>query len=84
MLCDIWHGNIVPAEQCGERDENIAQLELLIEQNRAALLHRLPETQKDIFEKYVDCVEEYVTLLTEQAFCEGARFSGRFLVETVT
>ena len=84
MLCDIWYGNVVPIDQCGKRDESIAQIELLMEKNKSILLHALSETQKETFAKYVDCVEEYVMLVTEQAFCEGAQFSGKFLAETIT
>ena len=83
IIRDMWHGRIVPVEECGNKDPDIEDLVKLIEKNRAVLCTLMDEQQKDRFEKYADCIEEYVSLITERAFCEGVQFTAKFLVEAL-
>lgn len=68
-VTDLWNGNIVPCEHCGSHDPVINELMCLIERNRENLSRGLTEAQIEIFQKYMDCSEEYLLRMMELAFC---------------
>lgn len=80
-IADLWNGNIAPCEHCGAHDPEANHLISLIERNREELCSGLTEAQKEIFQKYADCSEEYLLRLLELAFCDGYCLGSRLLVE---
>ena len=81
MIEELWNGNIFPAEICGVGDPEIEDLVRLIERHRERLLGELNREQKDVFEKYADCEDEYACLITARAFRDGFRLAGRLMAE---
>ena len=80
-IIDLWNGDISPITNCGKNDPEIKNLVGLIERNCQNLENTLNEKQKEILEKYVCCVNEYLDLITEQAFYEGFSLSSKLLTE---
>lgn len=80
---DLWNGNIAPVEHCGAHDPLANELIGRIEQNREKLSRGLTETQKDTFQKYMDCTEEYLLRMLELAFQEGFCLGGKLFFETL-
>ena len=78
-VTDLWNGNIVPCEHCGSHDPVINELMCLIERNRENLSRGLTEAQIEIFQKYMDCSEEYLLRMMELAFCDGFCLGGRLV-----
>ncbi len=68
---DLWYGNLTPFENCEKGKEELEKLVRLIARNEESLNSGLEEGQKEFFEKYRDCVEEYNSKLQENAFYEG-------------
>lgn len=80
---ELWNGNIAPGENCGVGQFKIERIAVLMERNREALNQELGQQQKAIFEKYIDCSEEYLGLLSEQAFCDGFCLGSRLMAEVL-
>ena len=70
-ITDLWNGNLAPYEHCGSQDTEANHLIALMERNSNALLEGLTASQKETFQKYVDCSEEYLIRMLELAFCNG-------------
>ena len=59
IISELWNGNIGPCEHCGAHDAQANRLIELIERNREALCGELADPHKAVFQKYIDCWEEY-------------------------
>ncbi len=81
LLAELWNGNIAPVRHLGENSEEIRHLRKLIESNCKKLENGLDEAQKSRWETYQLCVEEYLSLIAEDAFCCGAAVGARLLAE---
>lgn len=81
---ELWYGNLAPYEKCGAHDPQIKELVRLMRRNREKLTEELNARQCDVLEKYIGCSDEYVCLMTEQAFCEGFRLACRLVAESLT
>lgn len=82
-IYDLWNGNIAPAEHCGSHDPEANRLTDLIERNREKLCVGLTAAQKEMFEKYIDCSEEYLLRMMELAFCDGFCLGSRLVTESL-
>jgi len=70
-IAQLWNGTLEPIRHLGKNNSEIKQLEDLIQRNIEKLKPTFNEETKKIFEKYNDCINEYIILLGEQAFCDG-------------
>lgn len=82
-MVDLWNGNLAPWKHCGSNNPEMSNLADLMARNRAALLDGLTVQQTEIFQKYVDCAEEYLLRMMEQAFCEGFSAGSRLAAEAL-
>jgi len=80
-ICELWNGNIYPAERCGAHDREANHLSSLIARTRESLLAELTAEQKLLFQEYIDCSEEYLFRMMELSFCDGFRIGGRLILE---
>ena len=80
---DLWNGSIVSAENCGVGDPEIENLVMLMERHKLQLDKELGQTQRNVFEKYADCAEEYAQLLCKCAFGEGFCLASRLMAEAL-
>lgn len=70
-LAALWNGNLSPVRHLGENNAELRHLEELIKRNTDLLEAQLNDMQKNRWESYFMCIEEYLSLMTEQAFCDG-------------
>lgn len=80
----LWNGQIAPGETSGINEAEMEGLTVLIDRNRGKLERMLTREQKEIFNKYVDCMDEFVYLSAAQAFCDGFCLASRFLMEALS
>lgn len=80
----LWHGELEPVRYAGINDPNIKQLESLLQRNGEKLEKYLDEKGNDIFEKYNDCVKEYISVLSEQSFSDGFCLGTKLVAEALT
>ena len=82
-IARLWGSNLIPAERFGEGNREMKELEELIKWNAERMKKLLDQRSKDIISPYVDCVDEYLKLSNEQAFCDGFCLGARLLAEAM-
>lgn len=82
-IMDLWNGNIAPADNCGAHDPEANRLICVMEQNREKLCAGLTAAQKEVFQKYIDCSDDYLLRMLELAFCDGFSLAARLLNEAL-
>ena len=78
---ELWYGNINPVEECGADNRKIDHLLMLMEKNRINLSAELNEKQREIFQKFIDCSDEYAFHHATQAFADGFCLACRLMAE---
>ena len=68
---ELWHGNIIPHEDSRTNSKEMKELLGYIARHHEDLEKSFTDEQKEIFEKFHDCWDEYVSL-DEAAFFEYA------------
>lgn len=80
ILQELWYGNIRPNEDKVITDEE-KELVSLIAKHHETLSSSQKNNDLDVFEKYVECCEEYTSLVECQAFKIGFNLAIRLLNE---
>ena len=70
---ELWYGNIYPFEQCTRGDKRLKELLKLVAQNREELDGTLTDKQKEMLEKFEDCMNEMHSVTERDAFSYGFR-----------
>ena len=79
IIKELWHGNIVPEDDCRVRSPEMKQLMEYMARHHDDLLKSRTDEQKEIFEKFDDCWGEYMSL-AEAAIFEYAFKLGMQLI----
>lgn len=80
ILQELWYGNINPIEDRDISDEEKKLVELMA-RHQEYLISILKDKELDVFKKYVECVDEYTSLIECQAFEIGFKLAVRLLNE---
>ena len=80
ILEELWYGNIKPCEDKDISDEEKKLVEL-IARHQECLTSKLKDKELDEYKKYVECVDEYTSLVECQAFKIGFKLAIRLLNE---
>lgn len=80
----LWNGALEPVRYSGLNNPEIKKLEHLLQRNGEKLEENLSEKANEAFEKYNDCVKEYITELCEQSFCDGFCLGAKISAEALT
>ena len=83
ILEDFWYGNINPQEESKEHNREIRDLLTLMGRNRDALSSTLTDEQREVLEKYDDCVNEMYGLIEVAIFSHAFRLGGRLMLATL-
>lgn len=70
-ISQLWGGNLDPVRHSGLNNTEISQMEKLMLDNYENLKSKLNDEQKQVLEKYAECVSDYGLLISEQSFCDG-------------
>ena len=77
ILEEFWYGNIEPTDYDISSRKECKKLQELICRNEEKLRATMTGEQKELFEKYTDCVREYQTntdcLIIQNGFKLGAK-----------
>ena len=80
---DFWYGNINPQEESKEHNREIRDLLTLMGRNRDALSSTLSDEQREVLEKYDDCVNEMYGMIEVAIFSYAFRLGGRLMLATL-
>ncbi len=81
ILEEFWYGNIEPTEYDTSSNKEYKKLVELICRNEEKLKATMTDEQKELFEKYTDCVREYQTMAECLLFQNSFRLGARMIVE---
>ena len=84
LLKELWHGNIIPQEDSGNNSKKMKELLGYMARHHEDLEKTFTDEQKDIFEKFHDCWDEYVSLAEAAIFEYAFKLGGRLMLETLT
>jgi len=82
ILEEFWYGNIEPTEYDTSSKE-YKKLQELICRNEEILRDTMTDEQKELFEKYTDCVREHQTNIDCLIFQNGFKLGARMLLEVM-
>lgn len=80
ILQELWYGNINPSEDKEISDEEKKLVEL-IARHQEYLTSTLKDKELDEFQKYIECTDEYTSLVECQAFEIGFKLAVKLLTE---
>ena len=79
VIKELWHGNIIPQEDSRNNSKEMKELLGYMARHHAELEKSFTDEQKEVFEKFHDCWNEYMSLaeaaIFEYAFKLGARLA---------
>lgn len=81
ILQELWQGNIVPQEDSKTNSEQMKELLCYIARHNDDLQKSMTDEQKEIFEKFHDCWDEYAALSEEAIFSYAFNLGMRIAVE---
>ena len=81
ILEELWYGNIEPMEYDTSSYKEYKKLLELICRNEEKLRATMTDEQKELFEKYTDCVREYQTIADCLLFQNSFKLGARMIVE---
>lgn len=84
IIARLWNGSVVPVRNFGEGNPEMKELERLIRSNMENLGGSLNEKERAGLTKLVDCINEYMYVANEQAFCDGFCLGTRITAEAVS
>ncbi len=70
-ISQLYRGELEPKNYIGNGNVELRRTEILIKNNFDRLKENLNENEKEILEKYRCLIDEYIFLMSEQAFCDG-------------
>ena len=79
ILEEFWYGNIEPTEYDTSSKEYKKLLELIC-RNEEKLKATMTDEQKNLFEKYTDCVREYQTITDCLVFHNSFKLDTRMML----
>ena len=83
ILKALWYGNLSPQEQSVETNREIKELLKLMGRNRDNLQNSMSAEQREILEKYDDCVNEMHSVMELEIFSYAFRLGGRLMLATL-
>lgn len=84
ILEELFYGNVCPQEDSVIPDEKTEQLKSFIAYHHANLSSTLADKQKEIFEKFNDCVSELTDIDNRETFVYAFKLGMRIAIEVLT
>ena len=83
ILEELWYGNIEPAEYDASPSKEYKELLHLISRNEEKLQATMTDEQKELFERYTDCVRENQVITDCLIFQTGFKLGARMMLEVM-
>ena len=80
ILEELWYGNINPSKDREVSDDEKELVELMA-RHQEYLTSILKDKELEEYKKYVECVDEYTSLIECQAFEIGFKLAVRLITE---
>ncbi len=83
ILEEIWYGNVELMEYGSFSNEEYKELLRLITKNEEKLQATFSDEQKELFSKYIDCVQEFQTISECLLFQNSFRLGAKIMLEVM-
>lgn len=83
LLEEFWYGNIEPTDYDISSRKEYKKLQELICRNKEKLRATITDEQKELFEKYADCVREHQTITDCFIFQNSFKLGARMMLEVM-
>ena len=83
MLKELWHGNIILQEDSRTNSPQMKELLGYMARHHEDLAKTFTDEQKEIFEKYQECWNEYVSLAEAAIFEYAFRLGAQLILELI-
>ena len=83
ILEELWYGNICPDVMMEKMSGEEKKLAEYIERHHDKLNLSLNDKQREVFDKYKDCQEEYSSYSDKQIFKYGFVLGARMMLEVM-
>ena len=84
MIKELWHGNINPQENSRNNSSQMKELLGYMARHHEELEKSLTDKQKETFEKFHDCWNEYMSLAEAAIFEYAFKLGMQIAIETLT
>ena len=84
IINELWHGNICPQTDSRNNSSEMKELMEYMARHHDDLLKTMTGEQKEIFEKFHDCWDEYVSLAEAAIFEYAFKLGMQIAIETLT
>ena len=82
-IAELYNGKLCPIRNLGRFNDEIKHLETLIEKTREDLESKLNDEQRTSLKKFEGNINEYMCLLSEEAFCDGFCMGTKVIAESL-
>lgn len=82
-ISELWNGNLSPIIHLGRNNIKMKRLEATMYPAREKLEEIFDKEQKEIFEKYNECMNDYILAISEQSFCQGFSLATKITSEAL-
>ena len=83
ILEELWYGNISPCEMDFKRGSKYSELLSYIARHEEDLQKRLNDEEKEILEKFTECMGEMNGIAEREAFVRGFVLGARIIIEVM-
>ena len=83
IIKELCRGNVMPPEDSRQNTPEMQQLQENISRHNQDLLKTMTDEQKEIFEKFHDCWDEYVSLAETAIFEYAFKLGMQIAIETL-
>ena len=83
LLKELWHGNIISGEDSRNNSKEMKELLGYMARHHEDLAKTITDEQKEIFEKFHDCWDEYVSLAEAAIFEYAFKLGMQIAIETL-
>ena len=83
ILEELWYGNIEPTEFGASTSLEYKELRRLVDRNETDLRATMTDTQKELFNRYLESVLEYQTMSELMLFQNSFKLGARLMVEVM-
>lgn len=83
IILQLYRGQLEPESVLGNGNIELRKTEIMLENNFKKIKENLDEATIQLLDKYRECMNEYIILISEQAFCDGFCLGTRIISEAV-
>ena len=84
IINELWHGNVIPQEDGRTNTKEMKELLVYMSLHHEDLEKSFSDEQKEIFEKFHDCWNEYMSLGEAAIFEYAFKLGMQIAIETLT